>query len=342
MSSQSSKIFIAPVEKGPGAWDGFYRHLLHLENISSEKKHQLTDDPEAADFIILTDANDDDLFRGLRIHPLLRQYPEKTFTIYEGDFPQRFVPGIFTSMPKSIFNFKRFLPGTYSYCQSRCGNTVDLIESKQRAGDIFFSFIGRNRHFIRNRLFKLKFNRDDILIKDSSEFDYFKEKASGRNDSKLRYLDICMRSRFMLCPRCQGTSSIRLFEAMQMGIAPVIISDKWVRPEGPDWESFAVIVKEKDIAHLPEIVGKYDASWRERGELARQNWEKWFQTKDEFNFIVASLAQLKARRIFSERWCRIFWPVILARIQIRRRFSSVKKYATVFMRRITGNVSSRK
>ena len=333
-STQSSKVYIAPVETGPDAWDGFYRHLLHLEKISGEKIHQLTDDHKAADFIILTDANDDNHFRGLRVNPLLKQYPEKTFTIYEGDFPQRFVPGIFTSMPKSVFNFNRFLPGTYSYCQSRCGNTVDLLKSNQRAGDIFFSFIGRNRHSIRNKLFKLKFNRDDILIKDSSDFDYFKENAEGRNDSKLRYLEVCLRSRFMLCPRCQGTSSIRLFEAMQMGIAPVIISDKWVRPEGPDWESFAIFVKEKDIPRLPEIVQQYDTSWRERGKLARENWEAWFQPKDEFNFIIANLARLKAQRIFSEKWCRIFWPLILARIQIRHRLSSVKKSAKDFLSRM--------
>ena len=57
----------------------------------------------------------------------------------------------------------------------------------------------------------------------------------------------------MLCPRGQGTSSIRLFEAMRMGIAPVIISDKWIGPKGPEWESFAVFVKEKDISRSARI-----------------------------------------------------------------------------------------
>jgi hypothetical protein len=133
-----------------------------------------------------------------------------------------------------------------------------------------------------------------------------------------------MKSRFMLCPRGQGMASIRLFDAMQMGVAPVIISDKWIRPEGPDWESFAVFVAERDIARLPEILTVHESRWREMGQLAHAAWDKWFRAEDEFNYIVDSLAHIKTNRVIPERVMRLTWPFIVARVQLRRSLSRLK------------------
>jgi hypothetical protein len=59
------------------------------------------------------------------------------------------------------------------------------------------------------------------------------------------------RSKFTLCPAGSGTSSYRLFEALRAGSVPVIISDRLVLPEGPDWEACSVRVAEKEIASIP-------------------------------------------------------------------------------------------
>ena len=50
----------------------------------------------------------------------------------------------------------------------------------------------------------------------------------------------------MICPRGWGSSSIRLFEVMEMGRVPVIISDAWVN-EAPKWADFSVRVSEADV-----------------------------------------------------------------------------------------------
>jgi hypothetical protein len=204
---------------------------------------------------------------------------------------------------------------------------VDLLKKHARTGEIFFSFIGRGRASVRQRLFKLKFNRADIVIEDSSHFNYFTSQTNQQLEQQMHYLDVSMKSRFMLCPRGQGTSSIRMFEAMQMGIAPVIISDKWIRPTGVDWDSFCVFVKEKDIARLPELLAPFDSRWREMGQLARAAWDKSYCLEDEFNCIVDSLAEIKARRILPERVVRLSWPFILARVNLRRALSRLKHRA---------------
>jgi hypothetical protein len=317
-------VYIAPCDDSATGWRGCYQHILKLHDVARKQSHRIVNDPAKADLILLTDANDDDLFLGLRKNDLVKRFPEKVFTIYEGDFPQRFLPGVYTSMPKSVFNLGRFAVGTYSYCYAKHGNTVELLKNKTRTGEIFFSFIGRGRVKVRQRLFNLKFNRADVVIEDSSAFNYFTSHTNHQLDQQLHYLDVCMKSRFMLCPRGQGTSSIRLFDAMQMGIAPVIISDKWVRPDGVDWERFAVFVEEKDIARLPELLAPYDSRWREMGQRAHAAWENRFRLDDEFNFIVEALARIKANRVIPERCMQLTWPFIVAKVQVRRALSRLK------------------
>ena len=56
----------------------------------------------------------------------------------------------------------------------------------------------------------------------------------------------------ILCPRGEGTSSIRLFESLRMGRPPVIISDQWVPPEGPAWDTFSVRIPERRIHTIPD------------------------------------------------------------------------------------------
>jgi hypothetical protein len=324
MPFESLSVYIAPCDDSATGWRGFYQHILELHALAREKRHTIVNDPGKADLILLTDSNDDDLFFALRKNPLVKRYPEKVFTIYEGDFPQRFLPGIYTSMPKSFWNLGRFATGSYSYCYAKHGNTVDLLKDTRRSGEIFFSFVGRGRAKVREALFKLRFNRDDIVIKDTSSFNYFTSHTNQQFDNQLQYLDICMKSRFMLCPRGQGTSSIRLFDAMQMGIAPVIISDKWIRPPSVDWESFAVFVAEKDIARLPELLAPHDSRWREMGQLARTAWDKYFRLEDEFNYIVEHLARIKSSRVVPERLMQMTWPLTVARLHLRRSLSRLK------------------
>src|SRR2546423_4170060 len=40
--------------------------------------------------------------------------------------------------------------------------------------------------------------------------------------------EICKASKFILCSRGVGTSSVRLFDTMRMGRVPVILSDQWL------------------------------------------------------------------------------------------------------------------
>ena len=110
-----------------------------------------------------------------------------------------------------------------------------------------------------------------------------------------------------------------------MGLVPVIISDQWIRPVGPDWESFSIRVKENQIHQLPDILARYEDRWREMGGLARKNWEEWFQLEDEFDYLVDRLVEIKNNRWIDERIMRLLRPIILLKLYVRRRLSHLKR-----------------
>jgi len=89
-------------------------------------------------------------------------------------------------------------------------------------------------------------------------------------------------SRFVLCPRGIGTSSIRLYETLEAGRVPVIISDDWVPPAETDW-SFAIQVEERRISSIPGLLQSIENEAEERGEAARQAWMDSYSPKTLFN-----------------------------------------------------------
>ena len=103
------------------------------------------------------------------------------------------------------------------------------------------------------------------------------------------------RSDYVLCPRGIGTSSFRLFEAMEAGRAPVIISNDWVQPGFIDWD-FAVRIAENDIGCIPDYLAAIRDEAKDRGRAARAAWEQWFAPDRLFNSAAQVLAELSESR----------------------------------------------
>jgi hypothetical protein len=69
---------------------------------------------------------------------------------------------------------------------------------------------------------------------------------------------------------------VRLFETLKAGRVPVIIADRYVLPEGIDWESCSVRVRERDIAGIPGLLRSHLDRWPEMAAEARRVWERHF------------------------------------------------------------------
>ncbi|CAK9329428.1 unnamed protein product [Citrullus colocynthis] len=74
--------------------------------------------------------------------------------------------------------------------------------------------------------------------------------------SKMNYIQHMKSSKYCICPKGYEVNSPRVVEAIFHECVPVIISDNFVPPffEVLEWEAFSVIVAEKDIPHLQDIL----------------------------------------------------------------------------------------
>lgn len=133
--------------------------------------------------------------------------------------------------------------------------------------------------------------------------------AREQQDYQRRYAEMTKASKFVLCPRGLSVSSIRLFETMRMGRAPVILADDWVAPPGAAWETFSIRVAESDWQQIPQILEAREEEAVAMGERARAEWVEWFSREVAFHRIVDSCVTMHAQRVVPEQIAR--WPVYL-------------------------------
>ena len=94
-----------------------------------------------------------------------------------------------------------------------------------------------------------------------------------------------------------GTTSLRLYEAMQAGRCPVILADRWREDIGIDW-SFAVRVAERDHDRLEEILGAVPrAEALERGAEGRRQWEATYAPERYVRTLAHAARTLIERRV---------------------------------------------
>ncbi|KAK8943829.1 putative glycosyltransferase [Platanthera guangdongensis] len=78
----------------------------------------------------------------------------------------------------------------------------------------------------------------------------------NRVSRNMSYVEHMKSSRFCICPMGYEVNSPRIVEAIYYGCVPVIIADNFVLPfeEILDWSSFSVVLPEKDIAELKNVL----------------------------------------------------------------------------------------
>lgn len=260
-----------------------FRHAAELDQVGA---HHNCDSPEEADAILFVeDAHFDDyLYRRLRAHPHLTTWRHKCFMYNEVDQPWAVLPGLYCSMPNWSFE-----PGRQRAC-AYAATPNERIESARRAqGETpparLFSFVGAGCNRLRKRLMRAASTQGGTVV-DTSGFNVWDCDPAEKQRQGEVFASTLLDSQFALCPRGLGTSSFRLFEAMQAGRVPVIIADAWVPPAHGDW-SFAVRIPERHIDQLGARLGALADESAERGRLAREHWlahyapERFFHTAGE-------------------------------------------------------------
>ena len=294
--------------------------LGRLAGLCSTEKVALVSTPEEADIILIVDIRETHLNANLRRNKVWQQWPEKSFAYYEGAEPPRFLHGLGSSAGKSWSGSGRFQACGYPLFQlfypNPCPSPSDLAAVPK---DLLFSFAGRACHRVRKRLFSLAFPGNEVAIVNTSAYNHFCGGQVNREEARTRFWNLARRSKYGLCPRGAGTSSIRLFEMMEAGIAPIIIADDWLPPWGPKWEDFALFVAESKVGSLYKIAKAHETEYLQRGRLARKAWERFFSPENYWGFILESIRQIQKHQKLSESTYLKLLPLMVAREWFRQR-----------------------
>jgi hypothetical protein len=278
------------------------RRFITAAELDKFGAHQLIDDPRQADIVLFIDSARPDL-RDIREHPLYRGNVEKTFVVHYGDRILPFVPGVYACAEHGFSGAGRTRTGGYLTVTEDERFVYSSVDPKP---SYLFSFVGRSITApVRRSILGLQHPR--CMLKDTSEV------RCGDG-----YVEIMRRSSFVLCPRGYGSSTYRFFEALKMGRVPVVLSDAWVAPVGPDWASCAVFVPEADVERLPHLLERLEGNAAAMGLAARRTWEDWFGPNVVFHRIVEWCLDLRKARWLPERLARHAVQLMRARRFIER------------------------
>jgi len=259
------------------------------------------------------------------MNKVLKKYTNKCFVLSNVDRPVTIYRGLYGSAEKSFFNFGRIRSCSYTDVHEPFKNS---FIAQHNFNDVLpkeylFSFIGRNCHESRRRIFEKEFIRKDIFIEDSTEIFNLYEKETRVLAREKFYYETLLKSKFSLCPRGWGATSYRLFESMQLGVAPVIISDEWVFPKGPKWDQFSIIIKTRELPQLEQIIADKEDRYKEMGKLAKFNFDEFFSDKKYFTYIIENCLELKSKQLIPELFYYHLNPALLFFFKAKTKFKNI-------------------
>ena len=262
------------------------------DHASLSRSHKLVSSASGADLILILGASAREPDQLLQ-YGLYRSYPDRCVVYTEEDDYLPLLPTIHTNAKEGIhtqigrvFNYAHI--SRNGRHQNRfVGETTSAAPIGRTAQKRYlFTFLGGSTSILRKRLFNLRFNRDDVLIENTSAYWHWDNSQPDRETRQRRYAETIAASHFALCPRGAGAGSSRFFEVMAAGVAPVLLSDAYALTPGPAWDQFLIRVRERDIARLPAILESQLDSAAERGRLARQAFDEYFAIDREFDRII--------------------------------------------------------
>ena len=236
---------------------------------------QVVDEPAMADAILdLSSYHHLGGGRSFTVHPAshYHRWPEKTFDWDSTDFPSGRMAGLYCSLSRQQHDPSRHR----GYCYPWRHNANVILRPQSEAG-LLFGFSGSVSSGLRARMLAALARTDGTnrLIRQTGSM-WDRMFSGGPDPDKTRYADDLAACKFILCPRGNGLSSIRIYEAMETGRVPVILSDQLALPECIDWTACAVQIAERDLAHLPHLLTERVSDWPALAHSARAQWESRF------------------------------------------------------------------
>ena len=194
-----------------------FRHFF--EDLARQDRfgmHQLVDDPANADIILFLDLNELYWDVGLAT---LASIPSSGSILKSRSFTRKTTShGVLSQGFTSACLLLRFKGDGSARVATYFSRSMGTSRDERSSGvspDLLFSFVGRGGNRVREEILKLRYSRS--VVRDTSRMDFFGRNSPQIEFQREEFAETMYRSKFVLCPRGAGTSSYRLFEAMQFG-----------------------------------------------------------------------------------------------------------------------------
>jgi hypothetical protein len=245
--------------------------------------------------------------RSFTVHPSshYHRWPDRTFDWDSTDFPSGRMPGLYCSLSRQQHDPARHR----GFCYPWRHNAAVNLRPRSEAG-ILYGFSGSVSSGLRARMLAAlarNAGADQLIRETGSMWD--RMFSGGDDPAKTRYADDLARCQFILCPRGNGLSSIRIYEAMETGRVPVILSDRLALPECIDWSACAVQIAERDLDRIPQLLAERAADWPALARSARAQWENRFSDGRMLATLLEECQTLLDRRRHARRGAAWFIPL---------------------------------
>ena len=282
-------IYLAHVPEVPEERNYVSAFRRQLNSQRDPRRFVEAEDPGEAEMILFTECHQlgsDWRLQAISRSELARSYPDRVVVYNQRDRPWCSLPGIYVNMPQRTFRHRWQVAGSYWHIEDPALRVDAEFVKEPR---YLFSFVGGpSSQKCRLRIFRLpRTSRSYIELVEDFAF--------TNASRKKRFAEVVFESFFVLCPRGMGTSTLRLFEVLAAGRVPVIISDDWVAPNGPDWDSFSIHWPESRISELPAELERRESEASVMGIKARQAFDEWFAIDVSLTRQMSELASLLDR-----------------------------------------------
>ena len=270
-------------------WASPYLALRKAFTETQSRDWQLVTTPEAADLILVCPRARNPVFPiEVFRNGVAWRHRQKCVVVSTDDNPTLTHKGFYTSLRAGATRSPWLKGGFYPLVTYATPDEPYPLDANFR---YLFSFLGNfDTHRIRHRIGELAAGpwadtADNFLVKDTNRRNLREEVDAGAA-FRQGYLAAMHDSKFILCPRGMCPSSVRLFETIKACRVPVVISDEWARPPEIPWDRFAIVVKEKDVPSIPDILAREERTFVERASAARKAWSDYFATESLANTVT--------------------------------------------------------
>ncbi|MET0540275.1 MAG: exostosin family protein [Variovorax sp.] len=282
---------------------------------------QVIGDPAQADVVLIPEGDS----RLVAKSPVFKAHRAKCVAISDGDILSYYLPSLYASNHRSFLSRGRALTaGPFSsLVEAPVGSRnawITPLKDEPVEKRYLYSFMGGSTCMLRKRLFRYyrSLSIPDALVECTDHYKHWSNDASpDRAAQQRRYVETMQASKFVLCPRGASASSIRMFEAMELGCAPVVLADRWIPVDGVDW-SFCIFVNEARYRDIDTIVRSHADEWQERGAAARKVFDQHFSPAAFGGTMERQLRELMHTRDDGrERLIRAVYPLYRGAVELK-------------------------